>query len=99
MSPTDPRPLPSGWTRGITPTTNQQFWLQTATNKKTYYDPRNPNQHRDGFAPIPVESKPLPDGWEVVGRRVKLEGDGGVRKDVVFLDHNRHKSTGVDPRG
>ncbi|PVH77507.1 hypothetical protein DL98DRAFT_534784 [Cadophora sp. DSE1049] len=99
---TDPRPLPLGWTRGTTITTNQQFWVHAATNIKTYYAPRNPSPHRDGFAAIPVEGEPLPEGWEVVGREVKLDGDGNregaVRRDVVYLDHNTHSSTGADPR-
>lgn len=92
----DTRPLPEGWTRGTTLTTNQQFWVHAATNIKTYYDPRDPIPHRDGFAPVPVEGDPLPDGWEIVGREVDVVG--GLRKDVVYLDHNTHSSTNVDPR-
>ncbi|KAH7370134.1 hypothetical protein BKA65DRAFT_487729 [Rhexocercosporidium sp. MPI-PUGE-AT-0058] len=83
--------LPDGWVRGNT-STNQQFWFHAATNIKTYYDPRQPNPHCGGFAPIPVEGAPLPDGWEVVGREV----DG--RKDVVYLDHNTHTSSNINPR-
>lgn len=91
-SPHTSPPLPEGWTRGTTPSMNQQFWVHAATNIKTYYDPRQPNPHQHGFAPIPVEGESLPEGWEVVGREV----DG--RKDVAFLDHNTHTSTNIDPR-
>ncbi|KAL2072020.1 hypothetical protein VTL71DRAFT_11363 [Oculimacula yallundae] len=80
------------WVRGNT-STNLVFWTHPDTKVKTFYDPRQPNQHRDGFAAIPLEGAPLPEGWEVVGREV----DG--RKDVVYLDHNTHTSTNVDPRG
>ena len=84
-------PLPNSW-EGGTNSLGQTFWTNSATRIKTYYDPRKPNPHPDGFAPIPLEGAPLPEGWEVLGRTV----DG--RNDVIFLDHNKHTSTAVDPR-
>lgn len=83
--------LYDGW-ENDTNSSRQSFWTNSATKIKTYYDPRKPNPHPDGFAPIPLEGAPLPEGWEVLGRAV----DG--RNDVVFLDHNTHTSTVVDPR-
>ena len=55
----------------------------------TYYDPRQGNPHPDGFATVPVDGAPLPNGWEAVRR-----GDG----PLFFLDHHAHTSTTDDPR-
>ncbi|KUJ15905.1 uncharacterized protein LY89DRAFT_685798 [Mollisia scopiformis] len=84
-------PLPDGWEQGRY-STGKTFWTNSTSRIKTYYDPRKPNPHPDGFEATPVEGAPLPDGWEIISRTV----DG--RKHEVFLDHNTHTSTSVDPR-
>jgi len=83
--------LYDGWEEG-TNSSRQIFWTNSATGIKTYYDPRKPNPHRDGFAAMPLEGAPLPEGWEVISRDV----DG--KNDLIFLDHNTHTSTPIDPR-
>lgn len=91
ISSTSPGPLPDSWESGTDPS-GKAFWANSSTEIKTYYDPRKPNPHPDGFAAIPLEGSPLPEGWEVLGRTVS------GRNDVVYLDHNAHTSTAVDPR-
>ncbi|MCJ1474109.1 hypothetical protein MMC13_002767 [Lambiella insularis] len=80
-------PLPEGWERfddgGMQCFTNEEL------NLRTYYDPRDPNPHLDGFAPTAVEGPPLPSRWEAVRK------PGGP---LVFLDHITHSSTTRDPR-
>ena len=83
------RPLPQGWER-ITDESGSQCFRNDEMNLRTYYDPREPNPHRDGFASTPVDGAPLPSRWEAVRQ------PGGP---LVFLDHNTHSSTTQDPRG
>lgn len=89
----DPRlgPLPAGWEEGRT-AGGQAFWTKREDGIKTYYDPRRPNPHPDGFGPLEGEGGGLPEGWEVVGKVV----DGRVVRS--FLDHNTHTATSRDPR-
>jgi len=81
-------PLPQGWER-ITDDSGSQCFRNNELNLRTYYDPREPNPHPDGFVPTPVNGPPLPSRWEAVGK------PGG---QLVFLDHNTHSSTTLDPR-
>ena len=90
-SPTDLGPLSDGWHESRD-ASGRCFWTNSAAGVKTYYDPRKPNPHPDGFAAIAIQGAPLPEGWEIIGR--KLNG----RSDVVFLDHATHTSTNLDPR-
>lgn len=80
-------PLPEGWTR-VHVERGLSYWMNSTTHVITYYDPREGNPHRDGFATIPVDGAPLPNGWEAVSR----EGD------IWFLNHHAHTSTKNDPR-
>ncbi len=82
-------PLPQGWER-ISDESGRQCFINHSLNLRTYYDPREPNRHTNGFVPTPVDGPPLPAGWEAV------QQPGGP---LVFLDHNTHSSTTNDPRG
>ena len=86
---TDPSdPLPRGWER-ITDEAGAACYRNDEMNLRTYYDPRKPNPHPDGFVPTTVHGPPLPSRWEAIRH------PGG---SLVFLDHNTHSSTSHDPR-
>jgi hypothetical protein len=85
-------PLPEGWTRVNVEPTLLSYWVNSATRIITYYDPRNGNPHPDGFATIPVDGTPLPNGWEAVSKSTERT------EDVWFLNHHTHTSTKNDPR-
>jgi hypothetical protein len=90
--PPSSAPLPEGWERiAPTPSGGLLHWVNREQRITTYYDPRLPNPHTQGFKAIPLEGPPLPSGWEIVGR----ESDG----EIAYLDHNMHTSTHIDPRG
>lgn len=82
------RPLPQGWEQ-ITDDSGRQCFSNVEMNMRTYYDPREPNPHPDGFIPVSVDGPPLPSHWEAVSR---------PGESLVFLDHNTHSSTMNDPR-
>lgn len=84
--------LPEGWEKATEPS-GKTFWTNPSQNIKSFYDPSKPNPHPGDMAAIPLEGDPLPDGWEVLGRTE----DNGT-KHVVYLDHNKHTSTVIDPR-
>lgn len=86
---TDSRSLPQGWEQ-ITDESGGRCFRNDAMNVTTYYDPREPNRHPNGFAPTPIDGDPLPSRWEAISQ------PGGP---LVFLDHNTHSSTSIDPRG
>ena len=64
-------PLPGGWEQ-ITDQSETRCFRNHDTHSTTYYDPRQPNRHRDGFAPRSIDGAPLPSGWKpgvnLVGR-------------------------------
>ena len=87
--PTSPRgPLPQGWEQ-VADQSGIRCFKNNEINLRTYYDPREPNRHPDGFVPTTVDGPPLPSRWEAVRQ------PGGP---LVFLDHNTHSSTIDDPR-
>jgi hypothetical protein len=83
-----PGSLPQGWEQ-VTDESGMQCFRNGELNLRTYYDPREPNRHSNGFTPTPVDGPPLPTRWEAVRQ------PGGP---LVFLDHNTHSSTTNDPR-
>ncbi|MCJ1288224.1 hypothetical protein MMC26_007579 [Xylographa opegraphella] len=80
-------PLPEGWERFDD--NGMQCFKNKELNLKTYYDPRKPDCRPGGFEPTPVDGPPLPSRWEAVRH------PGG---QLLFIDHNTHSSTSVDPR-
>lgn len=91
LFPMSPDSLLEGWEKGTT-SSGQIFWSNSTIGIKTYYDPIKPSPHSDGFAAIPLEGSPLPEGWEILGRTQN------GRNEVIFLDHNTRTSSAVDPR-
>ncbi|MCJ1310169.1 hypothetical protein MMC25_003830 [Agyrium rufum] len=82
-------PLPQGWIE-TTDAAGIRCYKNHDLDLRTYYDPRKPNPHGNGFVPTSVDGPPLPSNWEAVQK---------PGSSLVFLDHNTRSSTRNDPRG